>query len=83
MWLKLACRMGKHRRSRSRAWHDAVTWRSYCSGCGQPMIKDYEHWRLLGPEDMEPVGAQAGNREDACRHAEEKARSPFLARQPG
>jgi len=78
MWLKLACRLGRHRRSRSRAWHDAVTWRSYCSGCGQPMIKDYEHWRLLRPDEMQPVGA-----EDACRHAEEMVRSPLLASQPG
>ena len=41
-----ACVLGKHRRDRKRVWHDGYDYRSYCSGCGKPMISELEGWRL-------------------------------------
>jgi hypothetical protein len=45
------CLFGKHHRSRGRAWNDGMTYRSWCEGCGKPMIRDLHGWNL----DPNPV----------------------------
>ncbi|MBQ1500264.1 MAG: hypothetical protein IIZ38_18305 [Sphingomonas sp.] len=40
------CLVGKHHRSRSRAWNDGTAFRSWCEGCGRPMIREFEGWHL-------------------------------------
>lgn len=37
--------LGKHRRDRKRVWHDGYDYRSYCRGCGKPMVSELEGWR--------------------------------------
>jgi hypothetical protein len=48
------CLFGKHHRSRSRAWDDGSVYRSWCKGCGKPMIRDLDGWHL----DLHPPSAQ-------------------------
>lgn len=40
------CLFGKHHRSRGRAWNDGMTYRSWCEGCGKPMIRSMHGWRI-------------------------------------
>jgi hypothetical protein len=48
------CMFGLHQRDRHRARHDGAVVRSYCTGCGKPMIKDNRGWHL----DAAAPGAQ-------------------------
>jgi hypothetical protein len=48
------CLFGKHHRSRSRAWDDGSVYRSWCKGCGKPMIRDLDGWHL----DLHPPSAK-------------------------
>jgi hypothetical protein len=41
----LLCRCGKHRINRHRVWHDGVDFRSKCTRCGLPMVRDFWGWR--------------------------------------
>lgn len=38
------CLFGMHQRDRRRAWYDGPVVRSYCTGCGKPMVKDNRGW---------------------------------------
>jgi hypothetical protein len=40
------CMFGVHQRDRRRARHEGSVARSYCTGCGRPMIKDHRGWHL-------------------------------------
>ena len=47
------CIRGKHLRSRRLAWHDGITYRSWCVGCGKPLIRGYGGWSV----DPNPISA--------------------------
>jgi len=53
-----ACAFGKHYRDRKRAWHDGQRVRSYCGGCGKPMIRELGGWRAIAAHPAEPSGEQ-------------------------
>jgi hypothetical protein len=40
------CLFGNHHRSRGRAWNDGSFFRSWCEGCGKPMVRDVHGWHL-------------------------------------
>ncbi|MEZ0244985.1 MAG: hypothetical protein ACAH11_16535 [Sphingomonas sp.] len=42
-----ACAFGKHQRDRRRVWHDGYDYRSYCGGCGKPMLRKTDRWHLI------------------------------------
>ena len=42
-----ACAFGQHRRDRKKAWHDDQLVRSYCAGCGKPMVREPGGWRTI------------------------------------
>lgn len=42
----LYCLFGKHHRSRGRAWTDGNAYRSWCTGCGKPMVRGFDGWHL-------------------------------------
>jgi hypothetical protein len=48
------CLFGKHHRSHGRAWSDGVSYRSWCEGCGKPMIRTVQGWSI----DPAPAGKQ-------------------------
>lgn len=50
------CLFGKHHRSRGRAWNDGMAYRSWCDGCGKPMIRNPHGWKL--DPDPAPAGKQ-------------------------
>ncbi|MBO9624376.1 MAG: hypothetical protein J7500_16835 [Sphingomonas sp.] len=39
------CVRGKHHRSRRLAWSDGTTYRSWCVGCGKPLIRSHGGWQ--------------------------------------
>lgn len=43
------CMFGVHQRDRHRARHDGSVARSFCTGCGKPMVKDSRGWHLEDP----------------------------------
>ncbi len=47
----LLCLFGKHHRSRREAWDDGRVLRSTCEGCGRPMIRTFDGWKL----DPDPI----------------------------
>ena len=49
------CLFGAHQRNRRRARHDGPVVRSYCTGCGKPMIKDNRGWRLAEEFETQPA----------------------------
>ena len=50
-----ACAFGKHRRDRKLAWHDGHRFRSYCSGCGKPMLRVGVKWRAIAEHPPESL----------------------------
>lgn len=50
------CLFGAHHRDRRHARYDGPVVRSYCKGCGKPMVKDGRGWHL------EPADTQATNK---------------------
>jgi len=62
----VACACGKHHRDRRRAWFDGKQFRSWCTGCGAPMFRDFDAWHvdrspearnLSAPADAEGIGS--------------------------
>jgi hypothetical protein len=51
LWQLPRCAFGRHHRDRRRAWYDSAVIRSYCTGCGKPMLKDQHGWHLAAPAD--------------------------------
>jgi hypothetical protein len=51
------CVRGKHLRSRRFAWHDGTNYRSWCVGCGTPLIRSYSGWEL----DPDPLPPPSGH----------------------
>jgi hypothetical protein len=47
----ISCLFGRHRRDRRRVRHDGNDFRSFCSGCGAPMIRDDQRGWIV---DREP-----------------------------
>lgn len=52
------CLLGTHHRDRRRAWYDGPVVRSYCTGCGKPMVKDSHGWHLAVA--LNPAETHAG-----------------------
>jgi hypothetical protein len=52
---RILCLFGYHRRSRGAARHYPDVVRSVCRGCGTPMIRDVDGWRV----DRDPIPAMA------------------------
>jgi hypothetical protein len=40
------CAVGAHRRDRESVWRDTHHFRSVCAGCGKPMIRNFDRWRV-------------------------------------
>ena len=56
--LQLAsCAVGQHRRDRKKAWHDGPRVRSYCEGCGKPMIRIAGGWHPIAAHPASPKNA--------------------------
>lgn len=47
----IKCLFGHHRIDRRRVWNDSVSMRGVCRGCGVPLIRDLNGWRLFGAGD--------------------------------
>ncbi len=45
----IVCKLRGHRPDRHRAWHDTADWRSNCTLCAVPLIKDAmtQKWRAF------------------------------------
>jgi hypothetical protein len=41
-----ACALGMHRRDRNNVWRDERHYRSVCIGCGKPMVRNFDRWRI-------------------------------------
>ncbi len=54
----LRCAVGTHHRSRGLAWTDGDMYRSWCTGCNKPMIRDRRNWVI----DPNPVSPPPGHR---------------------
>lgn len=53
----LLCFLIGHRRRGDKVWHDMVDWRSSCSRCAQPLIRDHQldRWRAFTTFDVSDV----------------------------
>lgn len=49
-----ACALGKHVRDRKRVWHDGVDYRTYCSGCSKPMLREADGWAVIAAHPTPP-----------------------------
>ena len=49
----LLCALFGHRRRADKAWHDTLDWRSTCSRCGTPLLRDHkiDRWRPFTATD--------------------------------
>ena len=49
---RIGCAFGRHVPNRAKVWHDTQDYRAACKGCGKPMLRDHDGWRLVDPEDF-------------------------------
>jgi hypothetical protein len=45
MFQSFVCRILKHRIDRNRVWNDGLDYRTACSRCGAPLLRDAAGWR--------------------------------------
>ena len=42
---QLICRVLQHRVDRRRVWNDSLEFRTNCTRCGTPLLRDHKGWR--------------------------------------
>ncbi|KWV95696.1 hypothetical protein ASS64_00115 [Erythrobacter sp. AP23] len=51
MLSSVICKVGSHNVNRRRVWHDGINFRTKCTRCSAPLIRDHQKgWRPLDEE---------------------------------
>jgi len=52
---RFRCLQGRHQRDRKAVWLEEHVFHSRCSGCGRPMARGLEGWRLIESTASDPL----------------------------
>ena len=50
MFKRLFCRLLRHHVNRRRVWNDQINFRTNCTRCGAPLLRDQRGWREFESE---------------------------------